>query len=84
METVELTTVLMPVISSLFLAVVVLVVFIFKNQTKRSKEWQVAKDLEDKKRDETLSDLKTNVVALTTLQNQLNENHILIMEKLIA
>lgn len=67
----ELTTfdqlIIIPIASALFLAVVVLVLYIFKNQSKRSEER--FKEIEEagKQRDKNIGLLKENLLVLQTI-----------------
>lgn len=59
--------IIIPIASTLFLAVVVLVLFIFKNQSKRSEER--FKEIEEagNQRDKEIGLLKENLLVLQTI-----------------
>jgi flagellar basal body-associated protein FliL len=59
--------IIIPIASALFLAVVVLVLYIFKNQSKRSEER--FKEIEEagKQRDKNIGLLKENLLVLQTI-----------------
>lgn len=77
-------TVMIPIFSGLFVAVVLCILFIFKSQTRHSKEWQAAKDKDDKKRDETLGFLQKNLIILQTSHDIIAETHKMLLEKNIS